>query len=75
MVCVPSIDPHSAGAKNLTQESTSRQVSFILNTTNPLPVGRRAMGSSDFGGRNRHANNWGDDPHLRSKYTGHSLLF
>jgi hypothetical protein len=33
------------------------------------------MGSSDFGGRNRHANNWGDDPHLRSKYTGHSLLF
>ena len=27
---VPSIDPHSAGAKNLTQESTSRQVSMAF---------------------------------------------
>jgi hypothetical protein len=33
------------------------------------------MGSSDFGGRNRHANNWGDDHHLRSKYTGHLLFW
>jgi hypothetical protein len=27
---VPSIDPHSAGAQNLTQESTSRQVSMLV---------------------------------------------
>jgi hypothetical protein len=27
---VPSIDPHSAGAKNLTQESTLHQVSMLF---------------------------------------------
>jgi hypothetical protein len=29
---VPSIDPHSAGAKNLTQESTLRQVSLFYSS-------------------------------------------
>jgi hypothetical protein len=72
---VPSIDPHSAGAKNLMQESTSRQVSFYFKYDKPAPTGETCNGSSDFGGRNRHANNWGDDRHLRSKYTGHSFLF